>query len=325
MSLTRDRWEVMNALEPELDKMIEDFLMPIDQVWQPTQLLPRSDSENFMEDIKQIREEARELSYDFWVVLVADTITEEALPTYESWLMDVQGIDQHQPNKWAKWTRLWTAEENRHGDVLNKYLYLTGRVDMLEIERTTQHIIADGFDIGTGRDPYKNFVYTSFQELATHISHKRVGLLAKKKDNKLLANMCLMIAGDEMRHYQAYREFIKRIFALDPSEMMLAFSEMMKKKIVMPAHFIRESGGQIGDAFENFSNAAQRLGVYTTHDYIDILKKLIDFWQIGDLRALTDKAERARDYVMKLPERLQKISERSPVPQSQTVFKWVTV
>lgn len=325
MPLTPDRWEVMKALEPKLDKIIHNYLMSIDEIWQPSQLLPRTDGENFIEELKQIQEEAQELPYDFWVVLVADTITEEALPTYESWLMDVQGIDQHQPNNWAKWTRLWTAEENRRGDVLNKYLYLSGRVNMLEIERTTQHMIADGFDIGAGRDPYKNFVYTSFQELATHISHKRVGQLAKKKNNKLLANMCLMIAGDEMRHHHAYREFIDRIFALDPSEMMLAFADMMKKKIVMPAHFIRESGGKIGDAFENFSNAAQRLGVYTTQDYIDILKKLIDFWQISNLRALTDKAERARDYVMKLPDRFQNISERTSVPHSQTTFKWVAI
>lgn len=325
MPLSPARLEVMKALEPEVIHIMKDYLMPIEDIWQPTQLLPHPNSETFTEEIKQIQEEARELSYDFWVVLVADTITEEALPTYESWLMDVQGIDQHQPNNWAKWTRLWTAEENRHGDVLNKYLYLSGRVNMLEIERTTQHMIADGFDIGTGRDPYKNFVYTSFQELATHISHKRVGQLAKKKNNKLLSNMCLKIAGDEMRHYHAYRAFIQSIFAIDPSEMMLAFSEMMKKKIVMPAHFIRESGGQIGDAFENFSNAAQRLGVYTTQDYIDILKKLIDFWKIDQLRGLTDKAEHARDYVMKLPTRLQNISERSSVPQTQTIFKWVTI
>lgn len=105
------------------------------------------------------------------------------------------------------------------------------------------------FDIGTGRDPYRNFVYTSFQELATNISHKRVGQLAKKKGNKMLGKMCNIIAGDEMRHYMAYREFVKTIFEHDPSEMMLAYVDMMKKKIVMPAQFIRESGQGIAEAF----------------------------------------------------------------------------
>jgi acyl-[acyl-carrier-protein] desaturase len=42
----------------------------------------------------------------------------------------------------------WTGEENRHGDLLNKYLYLSGRVNMREVE-ITQHLINDGFDIGT--------------------------------------------------------------------------------------------------------------------------------------------------------------------------------
>ena len=31
---------------------------------------------------------------------------------------------------WGIWTRAWTAEENRHGDLMNKYAYLSGRVDM---------------------------------------------------------------------------------------------------------------------------------------------------------------------------------------------------
>jgi acyl-[acyl-carrier-protein] desaturase len=44
--------------------------------------------------------------------------------------------------------RQWTGEENRHGDLLNKYLYLSGRVNMRG-EMTTQHLINDGFDIGT--------------------------------------------------------------------------------------------------------------------------------------------------------------------------------
>ena len=148
-------------------------------------------------------------------------ITEEALPTYESWLMDVDGMDQVEGNGWATWIQQWTAEENRHGDLLNKYLYLSGKVNMKEVEITTQYLIADGFDIRTGRDPYKNFIYTSFQELATYISHNRVSEIAKKHGNKQLAKMCKMVAGDEMRHHNAYSEFVDRIFKVDPSQMML--------------------------------------------------------------------------------------------------------
>jgi acyl-[acyl-carrier-protein] desaturase len=91
------------------------------------------------------------------VTLVGDTIT-EALPTYESWLMDVEGIDNVERNGWSKWIRQWTSEENRHGDLLNKYLYLSGRVNMREVEMTTQHLISDG-DIGTGRDPIKTCIH----------------------------------------------------------------------------------------------------------------------------------------------------------------------
>ena len=319
------RLEVMEAIAPKVAGYMEDFLIPIDEIWQPSDFLPDSQNDNFYSSVEQLREESKELGYDFWVTLVADTITEEALPTYESWLMDVEGISQQEePNAWSRWVRAWTAEENRHGDVLNKYLYLSGRVNMREVEISTQYLLNDGFDIGTDRDPYQNFVYTTFQELATNISHKRVGQMAKKKGSALLSKMCTIIAGDEMRHHLAYREFVKAILEYDPNGMVLAFSNMMKKKIVMPAHFLRQSGGTIGTAFENFSNCAQRLGVYTAQDYIDILRKLNAYWKIDGLRGLSDEAARARDYLMKLPARLDRISERMSFPKDQYKFTWVT-
>ena len=324
MALENIRLEVMKTVEKSIDSFVDKYLIPIEDVWQPTDLLPNLQGENYNDEILELREEAKELGYDFWAVLVGDMITEEALPTYESWLMEMDGVYQLKPTGWSKWIRHWTGEENRHGDTLNKYLYLSGRVDMREIEKTTQYLISDGFDIGTGRDPYRNFIYTSFQELATNISHRRVGLLAKEKNNKMLAKMCNLIAGDEMRHHLAYREFVKIIFEYDPSEMMLAFQDMMKKKIVMPAHFLRESGQEISSAFDNFSNAGQRLGVYTTFDYIDIMEKLNTYWDIDKMTSLTDEAEKARDYLMALPGRMSRIADRVKIPQDIHQFKWVS-
>ncbi|WP_165023420.1 acyl-ACP desaturase [Dysgonomonas sp. ZJ279] len=323
MSTKNIRLEVMRFLEKNVDTFIDQYLIPVEKIWQPTDYLPNSEKETFFDDVKELRELAKDLPYDFWVVLVGDTITEEALPTYESWLMQVEGIDNVERNGWSRWIRQWTSEENRHGDLLNKYLYLSGRVNMREIEQTTQHLISDGFDIGTGRDPYKNFVYTSFQELATFVSHNRVAELAKKAGDDKLSRMCKRIASDEMRHHHAYSEFVNSIFEVDASEMMLAFQYMMKQKIVMPAHFLRESGQKISTAFEQFSNAAQRIGVYTATDYVDIMQKLISKWNIDKITGLTDEAERARDFLMKLPARMTKISERLVVPPDSYIFKWV--
>lgn len=327
MSIQNIRLEVMQLLEKDVDMYMEKYLVPVEKIWQPTDFLPNSQSDSFFEDIKDLREVSKDLPDDFWITLIGDMITEEALPTYESWLLQMDGVvdeeGRYLENGWAKWIRHWTGEENRHGDVLNKSLYLSGRINMREVEMSMHHLISDGFDIGTSHDPYRNFVYTSFQELATYISHNNVSTIAKKYGANKIARMCKIIAGDEMRHHLAYCEFVRRIFEVDPSEMMLAVQYMFKLKIVMPAHFLREAGEPIGSLFEPFSNSAQRIGVYTAQDYIDIMKKLIRVWDIEHIKGLNAEAEKARDYIMKFPARMERISQRIVIPEGGPQFKWL--
>lgn len=327
MSLFDLRLEVMSTIGKSMDELLDKYLKPIDTNWQPSDLLPDSRNPEFIDEIKEIQELAKDMNYDLLTVLIGDTITEEALPTYESWLMDVDGVNQQynngEPNGWSKWVRGWTAEENRHGDLLNKYLYLCGRVDMREMEVSTQHLINDGFDIGTGSNPYKNFVYTSFQELATNISHRRVATLVKQSGNTLLAKINGIIAADEARHATAYSAFVQRIYEIDPNQMMTAFEDMMRRKIVMPAHFMRQSGDKVGELWSHFSDAAQRTQVYTAQDYIDILKSLIHDWKIESMGDLSDVGEKARDYLVTLPDRLQRITDRMKEPEKEYEFKWI--
>ena len=318
------RIEVMQFLGQRIDNEIEEFLNNIDTNWQPSDFLPESNDPDFAKEIKELQDQCKELQYDYLAVLVGDIITEEALPTYESWLIDIEGISKAEPQGWSKWIRKWTAEENRHGDLLNKYIYLSGRVNMKQMEITTQHLIADGMEIGTARDPYRNFVYTSFQELATNISHRRTATIAKKYDNLQLSKICGVIAADEMRHAKAYKSFVTKIFELDPSEMMLAFEDMMRKKIVMPAHFMRQQGEKIGQSWSHFSDAAQRLGVYTSLDYTQILDSLLEEWKIGSISNLTGAAEKGRDYLMSLPERFRKVAERTTIKAPlEYKFNWI--
>ncbi|WP_242927687.1 acyl-ACP desaturase [Pontibacter vulgaris] len=317
------RSEVIRWMEDFVSEKYSEFLKTVEESWQPADLLPDSTLDNFFDEVKQLRERARDLSYDLLAVLVGDTITEEALPTYESWLMSIEGLPQNEHNPWMKWVRSWTAEENRHGDVLNRYLYLSGRINMREMEASTQYLIADGFDLQTDNDPYRAFVYTSFQETATNISHRRVAQIAKKQGDNLLAKLCGHVAADEARHAKAYKSFVSKIFEADPNEMMLAFEDMMRKKIVMPAHYMREMGVELGKTFGHFTDAAQRINVYTANDYTDILEGLIQEWKIEALTGLNDAGERARDYVVALPDRLKRVASRMKAPSLEYKFRWI--
>lgn len=314
----------MRHIEKYMLEKMDEYLKPIDQIWQPADFLPDSSRGTFFTEIKDLQQSAEGLSYDLIAVLVGDTITEEALPTYESWLMMVEGVSHGEEGGWMKWTRHWTAEENRHGDLLNKYLYLSGRVNMRMMEVSTQYLIADGFDIGTGHDPYRNFIYTSFQELATNVSHRRVASQAKKHGDTLLSKMCGVIASDEARHAKAYIDFINKIFDVDANEAMIAFEDMMRKKIVMPAHFLREMGLMMGQTYGHFTDAAQRLGIYTAVDYVDIMKQLLVDWQVESRKDLNEAGERARDYLVKLPDRLLKVAERMNNPGLEYKFSWIS-
>src|SRR5437868_13676412 len=130
---------------------------------------------DWREKLEAFRAPAEQLSDEVLVVLVADMVTEEALPSYAVSLNliaeDTSGTSEE---PWAVWLRGWTAEENRHGDLLNAFLRLTGRVDMRAIEITVHHLVKYGFNPRAYPDLYGGLVYTSFQERATKVSHSNV-------------------------------------------------------------------------------------------------------------------------------------------------------
>lgn len=75
MSTKNIRLEVMQFLEKNIDTFVDSYLIPVEKIWQPSDLLPDSQNENFYEEVRELREIAKDLPYDFWVVLVGDTIT----------------------------------------------------------------------------------------------------------------------------------------------------------------------------------------------------------------------------------------------------------
>jgi len=196
------KMEVMQQMEPFVAKHL-NMLKTVEDSWQPQDFLPDMSSEDWADQVKALREECTELPDELLVAIVGDTVTEEALPTYQTLLNTFEGMDDPTGislNPWAQWSRGWTAEENRHGDLLNKYLYLSGKIDMRSMEVTVHELIRNGFNPGTNKDPYRGIVYTSFQERATKFSHQNVARLCSQSGAKTLGILTTRIAGDEARY-----------------------------------------------------------------------------------------------------------------------------
>ncbi|KAL6191573.1 hypothetical protein ACLB2K_037963 [Fragaria x ananassa] len=326
-SMPPQKIEIFKSIEGWAEQNILVHLKPVEKCWQPQDFLPDPASDGFEEQVRELRERAREIPDEYFVVLVGDMITEEALPTYQTMLNTLDGVRDEtgaSPTPWAVWTRAWTAEENRHGDLLNKYLYLCGRVDMRQIEKTIHYLIGSGMDPRTENSPYLGFIYTSFQERATFISHGNTARHAKDYGDLKLAQICGTIASDEKRHETAYTKIVEKLFEIDPDGTITSFADMMKKKIAMPAHLMYD--GRDDKLFDHFSAVAQRLGVYTAKDYADILEFLVGRWKVQDLTGLSGEGRKAQEYLCGLAPRIRRLEERAQARAKQgpaIPFSWI--
>ncbi|CAN1175930.1 Stearoyl-[acyl-carrier-protein] 9-desaturase 6, chloroplastic [Linum perenne] len=307
--------ETFKSLENWASENVLPLLKPVDKCWQPQDFLPDPSLSvaEFSDEVRLLRERTAELPDEYFVVLVGDMITEDALPTYETMINTLDGVRDEtgaSQSPWALWTRAWTAEENRHGDLLRTFLYLSGRVDMRMVEKTVQYLIGSGMDPGTENNPYLGFVYTSFQERATFISHGNTARLAKEGGDPVLARICGTIASDEKRHENAYTRIVEKLLEVDPNGAVCAVADMMRKKITMPAHLMYD--GVDPKLFEHFSAVAQRLGVYTAQDYADILEFLVGRWGLDKVeQGLDGEGRRAQDFVCGLAQRIRRLQERA--------------
>lgn len=337
-SITEERLEMVHGISDYVEQQVLPVLKPVDKCWQPSDFLPASEDPDFLDKVRELRERAANLPDDYLVVFAGDMITEEALPTYMAMLNTLDGVRDEtgaSPTAWGVWTREWTAEENRHGDIMNKYMYLTGRVNMHAVEVTIQNLIGSGMDPKTENNPYLGFTYTSFQERATKISHGNTARHALEHGDEILAKICGSIASDEGRHEIAYQRIMDKLYELDPNGSVLAFADMMRKQIVMPAHLMddlqheKKTGRKL---FADFSSVAEKTGTYTAFDYADIMEHLVNRWDIANLGnkgiTLSGEAADAQQYLISMPNRIRKLAERSKVRKQKSKgqtspFAWV--
>lgn len=279
------------------------LITPIEKAWQPADFLPAMDAPDWREQLMRFREPAQQLSDEVLIVLVGNMVTEEALPNYSVSLnIIVEDFSGSNDAPWSQWLRGWTAEENRHGDLLNGFLRLTGRVDMRAVELTIHHLLNNGFEARTYPDLYAGLAYTAFQERATRISHQNCAKLAGDQGNEALAGICRRIAGDEARHETFYSRIMSAVMEQDPEAGVISFSKLLRRIIAMPGRKMFD--GSDSNLFDHFSAVAQRLGLYTVRDYASIVRHLSDSWNIA-ARSLTGQGARAQEYICRHAERVE--------------------
>ncbi|OEL36127.1 Acyl-[acyl-carrier-protein] desaturase 6, chloroplastic [Dichanthelium oligosanthes] len=306
--LTPERLEVLNQLEPWVKEHALPLLKPTnDHVKGTSTSTGNLGSDGFHVACLELRSGAAGVPDELLVCLVANMVTEEALPTYPSVLnrlevvRDATGADG---TAWARWIRGWSAEENRHGDVLNCYMHISGRFNLGEVERTVQRLIRDGMVVHAPASPFHGFVYVAFQERATAIAHGNTARLvgAHGAGDATLARICGTVAADEKRHEAAYTRIMGKLFEADPDAAVRAMAYMMRRRIDMPTAFINDGRHSGSDFSTRFIAIAQQAGTYTISDYRSFLEHLIRQWGVEELTSgLSGEGRHARDYLCPLP------------------------
>ncbi|XP_042496101.1 stearoyl-[acyl-carrier-protein] 9-desaturase 6, chloroplastic-like [Macadamia integrifolia] len=171
------------------------------------------------------------------------------------------------------------------------------------------------------KNPYLGYVYTSFQERATFISHSNTARLAKEHGDTVLARICGSIAADEKRYENAYVKMVEKLLEIDPSDAMLGIADMMQKKIAMPAYLMYD--GQDPNLLDNFAVVAQRVCVYTAGDYADILDFMVERWKLEKLEGINRAANKAQDFVCGSVPKFRKLHQRAEEQARNTKLRTV--
>ena len=286
--------EVLADLEPVVhDLMVVHEAKRI--LWFPSELLapaPDTDPDHY---VQTLRERAEGINLPARVALALNLLTEEGLPHFHRLLAAYLGGDTF----WAKWTNLWTAEEDRHGAVLHDYARDSRILDNPVLERMQFEYLKAGFEPEWDKDPYRVFVYTTLQERATQVSHANTGKLASEYE-PLIGTVLSNVAKEEARHYVFYRTIFAEVLKRDPNRALQSAAEIMPS-IDMP--------GVNMPHFREMADVIRRAGIYGPRDYLRIVQEQIRVWAIETLTGLDEAGQKAQEKILAIPRRLERVAD----------------
>lgn len=294
--LLREKTEVLRELEPQVESLMESHIQKR-QMWYPSDFLPADEQMSDDEEQKResLRDRVRSISDPSRVSVALNLLTEEGLPHFHRIISTYLGNE----SIWSKWNFLWTAEEDRHGNVLRDYVRDSRLFKFREVEEMQFDYQQNGFTPDWDKDPYRVFVYTTLQERATQISHGNTGKKVGDEE-PLLGGILRQVASDEARHYAFYRNVFKSILEIDPNRALQSAVQILPS-IDMPGLSI--------PGFKKMADTVRRTGIYGPWNYKNIVEEVIGFWDIENLTGLNAQGRKVRDKIMELPSRLEKVAK----------------
>ncbi len=290
----REKYDVLRDLENPVRDMISKHESKR-ELWFPSDFLPADQGAQNEKELAELRKRAEGIADNARVALALNILTEEGLPHFHRLIAANLGDGPH----WKEWNGLWTAEEDRHGNVLRDYIRDSRLLNFSVLDKMQFEYIRAGFHPTWNGDPYKVFVYTSAQEKATAVSHLNTGKLVSEQEPLLYA-ITQKIAQDESRHYAFYLNVFREILARDPNAALESAAGVMPS-IDMPGISVVN--------FNEYADVVRRSGIYGPRDYQKIVEQLISSWNIEFMTQLNEIGRKAQDKIMSIPARLQKVAD----------------
>lgn len=316
MGLTDTARQVFSKLEVlrDLEQRVRELMRAHEEkreLWYPSDFLGPPEGEDPDAHYRELRRRAEGIPDAARAALAVNLLTEEGLPHFHRLLAVYLGDDSY----WRQWNNLWTAEEDRHGQVLHDYARETRLLHQRRLEELQFEYLRAGFHPEWDRDPYRVFAYTTVQERATQHSHSETGRLVAEYE-PALAQILSNVAKEEARHYAFYRTVFEEILKRDPDQALHSAS-LILPSIDMPGHTI--------PGFRELADVIRRAGIYGPRDYLRIVQEQIRYWKIEGLTGLSELGRKAQEKIMSIPDRLRRLAELMETRTRAKTFRFEVV
>ena len=277
--------KLLAEIEPAVGKLIDRHLS-VAKEWFPHDYIPYSLGRDF--DKEPWTPDQARLTGVAQTAFEVNLLTEDNLPSYHRLISTMFSKGD---GAWKNWVHRWTAEEGRHAIVIRDYLVVTRNIDPVMLERGRMQTMLLGYERPMGA--LRGLAYTSFQELATRVSHQNTG---KYSEDPVADKIMLRVAQDENLHMVFYRDALAAALEVDPSAVVKAITNEVLT-FEMP-----------GAGISGFNRKAAKMadaGIYDLrihHD--DILQPLLRYWKVFERTDLDPEAEHERERLARFMEKL---------------------